>query len=913
MINFTLNKTTLALLSSGLISLSTSSVAAQENSTVPTAKESEVEVISVTGLRRSLALSQAIKMSDSSIVEAISAEDIGKLPDASIAESISRLPGITAQRLDGRANVISIRGLSPDFTTATLNGREQVTVNDNRGVEFDQYPSELLSGVVVYKTPDASLISQAIGGTVDMQTVRPLAHGKQSISASLRFEKNDLGTLNAGSTDTGNRASIAYIDQFADGTIGIALGFAHMASPNQEERYNAWGYPENGDNLIIGGVKPYVRSSELERDGFMAVFEYAPNDNLHTTIDAYYSDFTDTQILRGIEVPLAWSGASLQSGYSVDNGLITSGQFNDVMVQMRNDVNLRKSNITSLGWNTEYLVNDNLTLTADLSYSKAERTDFGLESYSGTGRGNANGATDNIGFTMVEGGIQFAPGLDYADPNLFMIGGALDWGNGNTIASNAQDGFINAPEIEDELSALRLTAEYVIDSGMFSSIEVGLNYSEREKSKENNGYYLTLNNYPNMLTVPDAYQLAPTSLDFIGMGDMLSYDAWAFYQDGNYTETDEGLTASSRSTDSWTVAEDVLTAYVQVNLETELKELPLTGNFGLQVVKTKQSSHGKAANINNNGLVDISASYGEETYTELLPSVNVNLEVAEEQMLRLGVARTLARAKMNEMNASVSYNYDPAKAASSDLDNSPWSGSGGNPNLRPWLAWQYDLSYEVYFNDDGYISIAGYYKDLENYTFNESVPFDFTGVPVADPQPVLRQGLTSAPNNGEGGKVHGVEATLSLNGSIISPALEGFGLILNGGITASEVKETPDSDAIDLPGLSKKVFNATAYYEDSGFQARISSRYRSNFLGEVTGRSLSRTTVNVQAELVVDAQIGYDFSASSFAALDGLSVTFQVNNLTDEPFITYNNNDTRQVRDYQVYGRNFMLGMNYNF
>jgi iron complex outermembrane receptor protein len=118
--------------------------------------DSKVEEVVVTGIRRGIEGAISLKKSSTSIVEAVSAEDIGKLPDVSIAESIARLPGLTAQRLDGRGQVISVRGLGPDFTTALLNGREQVTTGDNRGVEFDQYPSELLSGVTVYKTPDAA-------------------------------------------------------------------------------------------------------------------------------------------------------------------------------------------------------------------------------------------------------------------------------------------------------------------------------------------------------------------------------------------------------------------------------------------------------------------------------------------------------------------------------------------------------------------------------------------------------------------------------------------------------------------------------------------------------------------------------------------------------------------------------------
>ena len=146
----------------------------------------EVEEVIVTGLRRGLADSISIKRNETSIVEAVSAEDIGKLPDVSIAESIARLPGLAAQRVNGRAQVISIRGLAPDFTTTLLNGRQQASSGDNRAVEFDQYPSELLSGVVVYKTPDAEISGMGLSGTADLRTVRPLEFGDRAVAVNLR-------------------------------------------------------------------------------------------------------------------------------------------------------------------------------------------------------------------------------------------------------------------------------------------------------------------------------------------------------------------------------------------------------------------------------------------------------------------------------------------------------------------------------------------------------------------------------------------------------------------------------------------------------------------------------------------------------------------------------------------------------
>ncbi|HKE93971.1 MAG TPA: TonB-dependent receptor plug domain-containing protein, partial [Povalibacter sp.] len=147
-----------------------------------------LEEVVVTGIRASIENSIAVKRNDSSIVEAVSAEDIGKLPDSSIAESIARLPGIAAQRTNGRAQTLSIRGLGPDFTVTTFNGREQASTNDNRTVEFDQYPSELVQQVKIYKTPDAGMAYQGIAGTTDIQTVHPLAFSDRKLAFGYKRE-----------------------------------------------------------------------------------------------------------------------------------------------------------------------------------------------------------------------------------------------------------------------------------------------------------------------------------------------------------------------------------------------------------------------------------------------------------------------------------------------------------------------------------------------------------------------------------------------------------------------------------------------------------------------------------------------------------------------------------------------------
>ncbi|WP_420479175.1 TonB-dependent receptor [Brevundimonas sp. FT23028] len=873
----------------------------------------EIDEVVVTGIRSAIESSIATKRNETSIVEVVTAEDIGKLPDVSIAESLGRLPGLTTQRLDGRSQVISIRGLGPDFTTALLNGREQVSTGDNRGVEFDQYPSELLGSVVVYKTPDGALIGQGLAGTADLRVIRPLEYGRQTLAMNLRYELNDMGALNAGSTDHGVRYSVSYIDQFADDTIGLVLGYAHIESPYQSERFNAWGYPEvsGGGPRVIGGAKPYVMSSELERDGYVGVLELRPNERLHMTFDAFYSTFDNSQILRGIELPLFWSSATLQPGYTVEDGMVTEGTYTGVKGVVRNDVNTRESTMMSLGWNTEVYVSENVTLSADVNYSNVDRTDQILETYAGTGRGPL-GATDTIQFRTGDDITRFSPTLDYGDFNLIRLTSPQGWGG--DVIPGGQDGYLNSPSVSDEMAGIRMALDANVDWGPVSAIEVGFYRSQREKELVNDQWFLAVPGGASAV-VPVEFRLEPTSLDYLGIPRMISYDALGLVQSGFYNMV-RNPNADVRA-GNWYVEEKVFTPFVKLSLDTEMFGMPLTGNFGIQATHTEQHSDGFAARQLGTGISESIAVSGGDDYWELLPSANLIFEVGDQRFLRVSAARTMARPRMDQMRASRTFSYnaaldDPSNPLPNfpvyDPSNPPFTGGGGNPELRPWLANVFDLSFEQYFGRSAYVSLAVFYKDLETYVYDRTTQVDFTGYPPTGA--VYRIGNYTRPENGEGGEIYGAEFTVSTPFDFISPWLEGFGGQFSISQTESSIQPDPGNPATPIPGLSETVANLTLYYERDGFQARVSNRYRSEFLGEVAGFGNGRTLRQVGAENIVDAQIGYQFESGP---LEGLSFLAQVNNATDEPFYTYEAGDERRVIDHQSYGRTFLFGINYRY
>ena len=893
----------------------------QEEDEDEAAQEAIMEEIVVTGYRGSLQNAMRMKRDSQLILEAISAEDIGKLPDNSIAESLTRLTGLAGQRLNGRQQLISIRGLAPDFSTALLNGRQQVSAGDNRGVEFDQYPSELLSGVVVYKTPSASLSGQGLAGTVDMQTINPLDHDERTIAANVRYEWNEINALNPEQPDSGERYSISYIDRLGGGDVGFAVGYSHISSPTQRQAQDIWGYSDYapaGGQLMTGTIVK-AQSGVLDRDGLVAVLEFAPNERMSSKLDLYYSKFDEKTLSRQVEYPLfpnwfGWYGTALSDAV-VENGVVTSGTFTDVKGVLSNNLDERDANLWAVGWNLGAEIGEAWTATLDVGYSTIDRSDLILATNAGTGPGPNSGPKDTLRFEQDgDGARRYSGALDYADPNLTMLTSPMGWGRpwppppaGHPLA-HGQMGYVNRRDIEDELTQIRVSAERYLEMGPVNGVQVGVQYDTRSKSH-------VITDEQGFLGFSDGAASKPfTSSGVVatpfGMSSINTWDPLAAYRSGLYVVVPNFHGGVLQN--DWEVNEDVLLGYVEFNVETSLGSVPVTGNVGVQIVMTDQESTGVSARRAQNASPQEARRNivtGGADYTEILPALNLNFEIAERRFLRLGLARTLARARMDEMRASQAVNFNPSLAASTDPANSPWGGSGGNPALEPWIADGIDVSFEWYFDDGlGYMALAGFYKELRTYIYDRPILADFSNYPTGDVTPALRQGIVSRPDNGEGGNLQGLEFSLSLGAEMLMPALEGLGVVLNASFTDSEIDRGTGDPSTPLPGLSEEVANLTVYYERGGFSARVSRNYRSDFLGEVAGFGAARTTRSLLAERLLDAQVSYGFEEG---ALAGLTLYLQGTNLTDEPFVTYVNDNKSQVKDFQVYGSTWLFGLSY--
>ncbi len=867
------------------------------------AEEEEGDAIIVSGFRASLENAVNEKKNNDQIVESVSAEDIGKLPDASIGESIARLPGVTSQRLNGRSNNISIRGFGPDFSQTVLNGREQTSTGDSRAVEFDQYPSEIVSQVVVYKSPTASLVGQGLVGTIDIRTVRPLDYGKQVLAIGARGTYPDLGALNAGSKKYGYRANATYVDQFADDTIGIALSASYVDEPYQLQEFNAWGYAGSGtaaSPAVIGGSKSFVTSTQLKRLGLNGTLQYQASDTVRMTFDGFYSNFEDDQSKRGIELPLGFGafGTTGPTGTTVADGFVTAGTFGNVQGVVRNDIFQRKADLYSFGYNAEYDGDDGWKAFIDVGYSRTDRNELSIESYSGTGFGQALGATDTISFTSGPSGTVFDPTLDYSNPSLIRLTDPLGWGGGVV----PQAGYYNNRIIEDELKQYRVGVEKEVE-GFFSAIKFGLNYTDRNKSLTPDEFLVRLRGGALELPIPAGALLRPTNLSYLGLGPVVSYDARDLIADGTLV-LDRNLSPDIPAK-AYNITEDLMTAYLQLDIEQEMGSGTLTGNIGVQAIHTDQGSSGTVFAGGVARSVRASASYW-----DVLPSLNLSMRFDSDFVIRFAASRQIQRPRLDDLRVAVSYGISNI-VANSPTGLAPFiDGNGGNPQLRPYRANAFDLNFEKYFGQSGVISLQLFHKDIKSYIDRTRFPFDFAGYPLPTglPPATLIGRLESSFNTG-GGKLYGAELAVTLPFVNISEALDGFGV--TGGVGYTKTKIEDAAGNIDqIPGYSKWVANGTAFFEKWGFNARGSVRYRSTFLGDFTGFGGSPTRRTALAELIVDGQIGYDFQEGS--ALKGLSVYVQGQNLTDERFASVGA-ARNQVIDYQIYGRRFLAGFTYKF
>ena len=867
--------------------------------------DAALEEIVVTGtFQKSLQSALDQKRDANSIVEAISAEDIGQLPDVSITETLARLPGLAQDRDRGNGSQISIRGMGGQLGLTTLNGREVATVEEDRNIRYDQFPSELINAAQVYKSPTASLTEGGLSGTVNLKTVAPLDYDERVVSVNFRGSQQELasGIDDAANSGMGTRYSVAYIDKFADDTLGVALGVSGQDQPIGTQRAELWNYGDTWHNTQwndeLGanvnapwGGSALVRGGSDERLGTMAMIAWQPTENFSLNYDFFYSrlDINETQrgfdfqidadyarqwdILNSVDSQYANSDAGTVDLLSGRVGLLSLRNLNEKFTQSDE----LQSHGLALEWNTESWV-----FGADISHSAADRDRqwTSLRTFNNSDDLYATfGATGDGRMTFV-----LDEGISLTD----LSQNAIDNIEVRPLASGS-----------DTISAVALNAEYLFSDGMFSSLAFGTRLSQREKSVD-------AQRWEQFALTDDAITselVANAAGDdyWNDLPEYLALDREAvidYYFNGveNPTPGDNNDLMGS-----WVVNEDISAAFVQLNMDTTLAGIPVTGNVGVRWAQTDTatSSYQITPEVwleDEDGVwyavpPQAIAVNTDNRYTDVLPSLNLNFAVTEDSQVRLAVAKTIARAPLDWLSPALDLGQDQWAA-------NPGESGSGNPYLEPFRANQTDLSYEWYFAENSSLAATLFYKDMESFISREAgaetVEYEGTEYTV------------SLPVNGSGGYIRGYELMYQQPFTFLPGYLNGLGLYANYAFTESNITQgTPlNATPFGLTGLSEHVGTATLWYYMNGFETRVSYNYRSEFQRDIN---------RVAGEEGVNAAEGYVDLSMSYEATENLKLLFQVQNVTDEPYEVYGleSNNPYHINKYEEFGRRFNIGFNW--
>jgi len=970
MSTFTPNKLTLAMLSCGLLALSGNVYAEEAKKAEEKKADEEIEVIQITGFRRSVIESLNQKRFADTVSEQLSADDLGGLPDVSMADALTRLPGVSAVRTGGQAAEINIRGMSGGFISTTLNGREQVSTSGQRSVEFDQYPSELISQAAVYKSPKVSLIEGGVAGTVELKTASPLQNEKEhSLNVNARGMYNDLASDVPDATSTGHRFSISYQGKFMDDSVGVALGYARLFQPSATTQFIGLNYSVlrdvdfvEGDTdgpekcpeceYISEGFELQHKGGEETRDGFVATLEWQPTDNFNLKFDGFYSKFDSEEFARGYRVKLDGGQAAISNPIIHDNSVI-GGTFNrtsnsSTRIEIVNDDNTDYDEVQSFGINADWQVTDNLNMVVDLSYSSAE-SEFRNGLIWSLVADDANAAEpefdNNVSISYL------LNGLDLPDIGLNQAGVLTDLDR-VMVTKYGIYPYVN----KDEVSAVRVDFKYDLENDYISSVEFGARYSEREYSNDRSVFEFGSDSGFNSLEMPlnitdDMASLVNWQGDFAYFPSYLALDqdavlnAW--FPNGipqpvqTWGDTAGGVINSTNPNGrnyDWTlkesgqVFEDVLAAYVMANIDTEIGDMQVTGNIGVRIVETTQASTSLqdvggdvtlgAQNITDEvGLVNnrYFPTKISNKYTDYLPQMNLNFHLTENDQIRFAAAKVMSRPDIDRLASNSSISINPVTTESGTYGEI--TGQAKNsPHLKPFYANQYDISYEKYFVEtDGSFIAAAFYKDIESagiitqtiaeYDFEGNglvVPDEFIDPLSGVPLTIKNGSFETAFNDEKGGYIKGVEFAYTQVFSFLPELWSGLGFSASYSHTKSEIQQISKLGQQDLP-------ISLPGLSENVVQTTIFWEYQ----GFETRASVRYRDEFVSEQVAVDAQtVNYDDEMiidyqASYQFNDNLGVVFQINNLTDEPTKSYFGVKA-QTGTLQYFGRQFFLGMTYS-
>lgn len=857
--------------------------------TAPTTEAAQVEEVVVTGVRKSLRDALAVKQGSDKVVEAISAKDIGVLPDVTIAESIARLPGVNATRDRGNDSQAVVRGLGARLVLGTINNREVASSEPDRNVRWEIYPSEVVSGVEVYKSQSADLIAGGVAATININTIAPLDYRGPEfvVRAGPVFYDGGKDIPNYGTT--GYRGSGSWVRKIND-DLAIVLGATAQRQKNGYGSFTGWGYNDSNARPPAGasdyssdlnrdgkldatpwGAQMSASRIDQKRTGISGGLQYKPTDNFELKADALYSKIKITEVqdqtVWGANNWGNWNTGTNNIGwndgvynatgasYTLINNTVVAGRLPFSSVQTVLAKYSEDKDLFAGGLNGKW-TGDQWTVAGDVSYSKAKRTN----------------AWKAVRFEAWPAWTTF------------------DWRAGKTPTISTSEesiklsqtadlaGSYDGPEhLNDELKAAALDFTRDFGGGALKSVQFGVRASDRVKSHSSFSFAPTATG----ATIPTSLLTAYTLSDGANVPALLTGDIDKIAAIAYGANAFDVSKATEELAERWTVQEKVYEGYGKLNFAADGPAGAwVTGNIGARVVHTETDSEG----LQQNTASAFVAATVSNDYTDFLPSANAKLDFGGGKIVRLGLAKVIARPPLDELRASRS------------LSNwSPWTGSAGNPNLKPFEATQFDASAEYYFRPEALVAVSYYYKDVDSYIGWKQTPVVFGGQTYT----------VASPANGGSGHIQGVELTFQTPFFFLPGPFDKFGIYSNYAYVESNLKEfSPANNPLRMTGLAKNTATVDLWYANGPVEARLGWKYHSPMTVIYGWNGSDLQTLESEKTL--------DFS-SSYKISESISVRLQVNNLTNETLRMYRDNDPNRIGRYDSYGRRYLMDVTFKF
>ncbi|QYF85811.1 TonB-dependent receptor [Brevundimonas sp. PAMC22021] len=816
----------------------------------------ELGDIVVTGARAAQARALQVKRTAPTIIEALSADDVGKLPDANAADAVQRLPGVSISIDQGEGRYVIVRGVDSNLNNVTVNGQIfPGPEGGSRRVALDTFPSDIISRVEIVKALTPDMDANAVGGSINLVTAsafdRPGGFGYGS--ATVGYNDKSGNTPYSANLSWGRLFGSA--DQF-----GVVLGLSHSFRDYESDTIEGGGYrPVNGQILPDSQVfRDY--SIERQRTGVVANFEWKPNDEWRLFANNTFTRYADDEERDSLTVQYALG--------TLTNATPTSGQYSGG----RGTIELRSRKVVQTLYNlsagARYAAGpwtlDLNGVYADAAEDTPRRIDWEFRS-----------ATNAFPNTYSASG----PFLDIRSPNL---------------QDPARYPFRRVrrrtDDVQEDTYSLGFDLRYDLDQAS-NFLKAGARYVQRDKSWDRQNTNFTGTRTPFLLSAvsgrgpddffDDRFSFGPV-VDFPAAEAVFRDNLANFIPDPATTVTDSLVT-------DFDVEEKVAAGYGMASAELR----GVTVIAGVRVEHTDADYSAYDLQRLGGVLTGTPLRDGGTRYTNVLPSVHLRAEPMEDLVLRAAWSNTIGRPNYTDIVPRRDFNFDETSAGVFR-----GSISEGNPDLKPFESMNLDFSAEYYLTPAGIISLGLFYKDIENPIYNRTI--DQTNTTI-DGQ-FFSLLTTTRPENAASGTIRGIELNYQQQFTSLPSPFDGLGLSANGTLTGSSTELFGRTDDIPFFRQSDTLGNVALFYEKYGLSARLALAHRSGYLEALNAPGL---------DLYVADRNQLDFKAS-YRLREGIEVFGSILNINDEPLETYLGDESR-VSSREIYSWSASAGVSFRF